>query len=191
MSPTDADDQLTGTGSDTGTGAANQVARGGLIERVSRWIETALLTAILLAMIGLASAQVLLRGSVGGSLAWADETLRLLVLWAAMIGAVAASRDNVHLRIDFLSRFLSPGNRRVAAVVVNLFAAGISAILAWQSLRFVNGSREFDDQVLGDWPAWPFQVVLPIAFMLIAYRYIHDIWRQFHGGTPSSGDHEA
>jgi TRAP-type C4-dicarboxylate transport system permease small subunit len=32
-------------------------------------------------------------------------------------------------------------------------------------------SREFGDQLLGGVPAWMLQLVLPIGFALIAYRY--------------------
>ncbi|MDH4021680.1 MAG: TRAP transporter small permease [Gammaproteobacteria bacterium] len=148
-------------------------------ERFGRLLENVLLGIALFAMIALAAAQVLLRGSLGSSLAWADEALRLLVLWSAMLGAIAATRDNVHLRIDLLSRFLPAVWRRATAVLVDVFAAGVSALLAWYSWRFVAESREFGDQVLGDWPAWPFQAVLPAAFALIAYRYLLGLPRHF------------
>jgi len=151
----------------------------GPAERFGRWLENALLAVVLFAMIGLAAAQVLMRGVFGGGLAWADEALRLLVLWAAMLGAIAASRDNVHLRIDLLSRFLSVTWRRATAVLVDLFAAAVAAILAWYSWRFVAESRDFGDQVLGSWPAWAFQAILPAAFALIAYRYLAGLPRHF------------
>ncbi|MEO7386912.1 MAG: TRAP transporter small permease [Gammaproteobacteria bacterium] len=150
----------------------------GRAERFGRWLENALLAIVLFLMIGLAAAQVLLRGAFGGSLAWADEALRLLVLWAAMLGAIAASRDNVHLRIDLLSRFLPASWQRLSAALVDLFAAGVSGVLAWQSWRFVAESREYGDQVLGTWPAWAFQSILPVAFILITYRYLAGLPRQ-------------
>jgi TRAP-type C4-dicarboxylate transport system permease small subunit len=151
----------------------------GRAERLGRWLENALLAIVLFLMIGLAAAQVVMRGVLGSGLAWADEALRLLVLWAAMLGAIAASRDNVHLRIDLLSRFLPAAWRRVTAALVDLFAAAISAVLAWQSWRFVAESREFGDQVLGSLPAWAFQLILPTAFLLITYRYLAGLPRHF------------
>lgn len=147
-----------------------------------RKLETLLLAIVLFLMIGLAAAQVVLRGVSGGSLAWADEALRLLVLWAAMLGAIAASRDNVHLRIDLLTRFLPAAWRPVSAALVDLFAAGISGVLAWQSWRFVADSREFGDQVLGTWPAWLVQAILPVTFALIACRYVAGMPRHFRRG---------
>ena len=141
-------------------------------ERVGRWLENALLATVLAAMILLAASQVILRGVFSSGLPWADQALRLMVLWAAMLGAIAASRDNVHLRIDLLSHFLPSRWRTVAAVLVDLFAAGVAAVLAFYSWRFVEKSHEFGDQVFGNLPVWPFQSVLPIAFALIAYRYL-------------------
>ncbi len=159
----------------------------GRAERLGRWLENALLAAVLFAMIGLAAAQVVMRSAFGGGLAWADEALRLLVLWAAMLGAIAASRDNVHLRIDLLSRFLPGAWRRLAAVLVDLFAAAVSAVLAWYSWRFVAESREFGDQVLGNFPAWGFQAILPAAFALIAYRYLAGLYKHFRPQVPAAG----
>jgi len=163
----------------------------GRAERIGRWVENGLLATVLFLMIGIAAAQVFLRGVLGGGLAWADEALRLLVLWAAMLGAIAASRDNVHLRIDLLSRFLPQAWRRWTAALVDAFAAGVSAVLAWQSWRFVAGSREFGDQVLGTLPAWTFQLILPVAFALITYRYLAGLPRHFRPRRLAAGHDEA
>lgn len=148
---------------------------GGILqraERIGRGLENILLAVILFAMIGLAAYQVVLRNLMGSGIGWADEALRLMVLWAAIVGAVAASRDNVHLRIDFLSRFLSRSGRTVTAVVVDLFTVCVAGVLAWYSWEFVAGSREFGDQIFSDLPVWPFQAVLPVGFALITYRYL-------------------
>ena len=163
----------------------------GRAERLGRGLENTLLAAVLFAMIGLAAAQVVMRSAFGGGLAWADEALRLLVLWAAMLGAVAASRDNVHLRIDLLSRFLPGAWRRRAAVLVDLFAAVVSGVLAWYSWRFVAASREFGDQLFGDLPAWSFQAILPAAFVLIAYRYLAGLHNHFRPTQSAAGSGPA
>ncbi len=148
---------------------------GGILqraERVGRRLENLLLAIILFSMIGLAAYQVVLRNLVGSGIGWADEALRLMVLWAAIVGAVAASRDNVHLRIDLLSRFLSTTGRITTTVVVDLFTVAVAGILAWYSWEFVAESRQYGDQILGNLPVWPFQSVLPAGFLLIAYRYL-------------------
>lgn len=146
----------------------------GWADRLGRLAENIFLAILLFGMIGLAAAQVGLRELLGQGIAWGDEALRLLVLWAAMAGAVAASRDEVHLRIDLASRFLPGRLVAVAAVAVDFFTAAVAGCLAWHSGRFVAESREFGDVVLGGQPAWVYQAVLPVAFILITWRYL--VW---------------
>lgn len=150
-------------------GTAGWLAR---LERAGRWLENLLLMGLLLVMLGLGGAQIVLRNFLGGGMSWADEALRLLLLWLALLGAVAASRDDRHISIDVLGRVLPPRWRLAAGVVVSLFTAGVCLVLAWHALGFVGESREYGDTLLGDQPAWLFQAILPAGFGLIAYRYL-------------------
>jgi TRAP-type C4-dicarboxylate transport system permease small subunit len=53
-----------------------------------------------------------------------------------------------------------------------IFAASISGALAWQALRFVADERRFGETVLGELPAWMFEVVMPVGFAVIAARFL-------------------
>jgi TRAP-type C4-dicarboxylate transport system permease small subunit len=139
---------------------------------VGRRLEDALLVSGLGALILLASSQILLRNVFSVGVAWGDGLLRLIVLWLAVVGAVAASRDQRHIAIDVADRLLPPQLKRAVAVARCLFTSAVCAIFAWYAYRFVRDSHEFGDVLLGDWPAWWFQVVLPAGFVLIAYRYL-------------------
>ncbi len=143
-------------------------------ERLGRSLETTFLVVLLTAMLLLGGSQIFLRNIVGGGLAWGDEALRIMVLWLALIGAVAASREDRHVSIDLASRILSSRWQRPVAALVHAVTALVCLVLAWYALNFVAESREFEDVLLGDLPAWWFQSVLPIAFFLIGYRYV--IW---------------
>jgi TRAP-type C4-dicarboxylate transport system permease small subunit len=145
-----------------------------LADRAGQLIETTALVSVLTAMILLASTQIVMRNLFASGFAWADEALRLMVLWVAMLGAVAASRENRHIAIDVLSRILPGGPKVVAALIVHAFTTAVSLILAWYSWQFVAESREFEDRLLNDLPAWWFQSILPVGFLLIGYRYL--IW---------------
>lgn len=143
-------------------------------DRLGRAVETTALASVLCAMILLGAAQILLRNLLGTGFPWADETLRLLVLWVAMLGAVAASRENRHIRIDVITRFLPRHPQLVIGIFLDLLTAVISAMIAWYSWLFVREAYEFGDEVLNGLPAWPFQAILPVAFALVAYRYL--VW---------------
>lgn len=143
----------------------------GRLERIGRFAEDAILVLILVAMIGLASAQILLRNVLDIGFIWGDEALRMLVLWLAVGGAVAASRDDRHIRIDLLNRYLAPRAATAVRILVHAFTAVVSGVVAWHAYAFVRTSWEFGDVILGGVPAWIPQAVLPLGFALIAWRY--------------------
>jgi TRAP-type C4-dicarboxylate transport system permease small subunit len=123
-------------------------------------------------MIVLAASQIVLRNFFGFGFIWADELLRMLVLWIAVAGAVAASRTDKHINIAVLDRFLSQKLRAGVKVIVDLFTACVCIVITWHSVNFVQTSFEYGDRLLGDVPAWMLQLVLPIGFGLISWRYL-------------------
>ncbi len=159
---------------DTKPRASDEAGLLNTVERIGRLIENLALVVILSGMILLASGQILLRNVFSGGFAWADEALRLMVLWVAMLGAVVASREDRHISIDVLARVLPDVIKRWTIALVNVFTAAVSFTLAWFSWEFVAESRLYEDQLLNDLPAWLFQSILPAAFFLIGYRY--SIW---------------
>ena len=143
-----------------------------------RRLEDGVLALLLFSLVFIAGGQILLRNVFSIGLSWTEEMLRILVLWLALAGALAASRGDRHIAIDVLSRFLPGGWVRFMTALTSAFTAAICAILAYQSWSFVSLSREFEDTLLGGLPAWPFQVVLPVAFALMAVRYLMHVAEQ-------------
>ena len=146
------------------------------LDRLGKLIEDSLLVSLLVALIFIATAQIVARNVFGTGLAWSDESTRLLVLWLAMAAAIAASRDDRHIAIDVLSRFLSGASLATVRLVVALFTSGVCALLCWHAARFVNDARVFEDVLLGGAPAWLLQVIMPVAFAVMALRYLLHAW---------------
>lgn len=142
------------------------------LDKGGRIAEDTILVLILSGMILLAAGQIVLRNLFGFGFIWADELLRMLVLWIAVAGAVAASRTDKHINIAILDRFLPPRMGAAAKVLVDLFTAGICLIVTWYSVAFVRTSYEYEDVLLGNVPAWLLQLVLPVGFGLISWRYL-------------------
>lgn len=146
----------------------------GLLNRLERWgtaAENASLVILLGAMMLLAVGQIVMRLFFNSGFVWADELLKLMVLWIALIASVAASRSNRHLRIDVVSHFVPEKFARLPRLVVDAFAAFICGVLAWHSYRFIELSIEFEDTVLVGVPSWMAHSILPIAFALMSYRF--------------------
>ena len=148
---------------------------GGLLsrlDRLGRFLENFILITVLGLMMVLGVAQIGLRELFNSGITWADELSRIAVLWLAMVAAIAACRENRHIRIDALSHLLPDKLLRVTRVVVDLFAAGVCAVIAWHSYRYLQLEIEFGDTVLGDSPAWVAHAIVPLAFALTAYRFV-------------------
>ena len=143
-------------------------------ETLGRLLENIMLSALLTGMIGLGASQILLRWTGAGSFVWGDEAIRMMVLWIAMVAGIASAREDRHIAIDVLSRFLSPRGKSIAAMLVDLFTAIVCLALAWYGWRMVEYAIEGADVLLGGLPAWIFQGIIPVAFFLMAYRYL--IW---------------
>jgi len=137
--------------------------------RIVTWIENGLLISLLALMVSLAGAQILFRNLLDMSILGVDQLLRLLVLWVALLGAVAASREGKHIRMDVLSRWLPERVRAATQVLTDLFTIGVCLVLAWQAVRFIRA--EAGVNAFGMLPGWVAELILPAAFALIALRY--------------------
>lgn len=158
----------------------------GLAARLERWgtaFENAALVILLGSLMLLAVAQIVLRVFFSFGFVWADELVKLFVLWIALIASIAASRSNQHLRIDVLSHFVAEKYARFPRIIVDAFAAFMCGVLAWHSWRYLQLVIEFEDTVLIDFPAWIAYSLLPLSFALMSYRFIlscgSDIVRTF------------
>jgi TRAP-type C4-dicarboxylate transport system permease small subunit len=147
-------------------------SRSVTLERLGRAgtaVENALLVLLLCAMMLLAVGQIVLRIFFNSGLLWADELLKILVLWIALVASVAASRSRRHLRIDVLSRYVPERYARAPGVIVDAFAACVCGLIAWHSAQYILLSM--GDTVLLDTPAWLAHGILPVAFVLMCYRF--------------------
>jgi C4-dicarboxylate transporter DctQ subunit len=148
------------------------------LERFGRHVENAALVVLLGALVLLAVGQIILREVFETGFFRADELIKLLVLWLAMVGSVAATRDNRHIRIDALSHLL-PGKAVIAIrLFVDVFAAVVCGLVAWQAWRYLQLEIEFEDTVLINVPAWMAHVIVPAAFALMSYRFLVSVIRE-------------
>ncbi|HSG57961.1 MAG TPA: TRAP transporter small permease [Woeseiaceae bacterium] len=151
------------------------------LDRIGRAIETTLLVLILGGLIVVAVGQIVLREFFSYGFIWANELQNLMVLWLAMFAAIAAARDDRHIRIDALSRVMPKGWVRVSRVIVDVFAAIVCAVIAWHVYEYVKLEIELEDTVLVDVPAWIVHGIMPIAFVLTGYRFVVNAIRRAAG----------
>ena len=136
-----------------------------------RRLEDITLVTILAAIIVLAIGEVILRNVWGSGFAWGDPLLRILVLWIALFGAMAATRDRNHINIDVLSKFLPDFLKKPAQLLTHLFSSVVCAMLAWQGGRLVLLDYREATTAFASVPAWACELIIPFGFGVISLRF--------------------
>jgi TRAP-type C4-dicarboxylate transport system permease small subunit len=134
-------------------------------------VEDSLLVGLLTAMLMLAVVQILARNLFQSGLVWGDVAVRIMVLWVGLIGAMVATRQNKHITIDILSRYLPPRFSRPINAILNLFSAMVCGTAAYFSFRFVRFEYIDGAAAFGSVPLWVAESVIPLALSVMALRY--------------------
>ena len=138
-----------------------------IVDKIEDW----LLISMLAVMVTLAVAQIMYRNLSGGGVVWIDPMLRMLVLWVALSGAVIASRTDNHIRIDFFARYISGRYYTYIKRLVHFYCVLVCGFIAWHSVNFVKMDYEFGTEAFSGIPAWITELIIPIAFAMMAMRY--------------------
>jgi C4-dicarboxylate transporter DctQ subunit len=146
------------------------------LDKIGTAAETVTLVSMLTTMMLVAVGQIVMRQVFESSLSWADELVRLMVLWLALVGSIAACRENRHIRIDALSHVLPDTAVKLIRILVDVFAAIVCGIIAVQAWRYLQVEIEYEVTVLVDTPAWIAHAIMPAAFALISYRFLIDVF---------------
>jgi len=146
-----------------------------ILEKLNSWIEkteTAVLVAVLAVMVVFAFLQVVLRNIFDEGILWGDIFLRHLVLWVGFLGASLAARESKHINIDLFTRFLSDKGKIISHIITGLFSVFICVLLTDASWTFVQDEQMMGTEIFNNVPAWYFQVIIPIGFLLMAFRFL-------------------
>ncbi len=135
-------------------------------------IESGFLVLTLGTMVILAFAQVVLRNLFGTGFVWADTIVRHLVLWVGFIGAALAVREERHIGIDALTKFLSPGATRVVRIVTSAFAALVCFFLAAAAWTYLKLDREVGGVLVLSLPSWVGILIIPAGYIVLAFHFL-------------------
>ena len=150
-----------------------------------RRVETGIIATLALVMIALAGAQIVLRNFFDTGLLWADPLLRVLVLWTAILGALAAAAEDKHVGLDLLTHFLRGRTKVLARGAALLFGAVVSALMAWSSAQLVQLDYGTATRAFGVVPNWCVELILPVGFSLLALRLALRAFQPPRGDRPA------
>lgn len=145
-------------------------------------LEDGILILLLAAMLLLGVTQILLRNFFDSGLLWAGPLLRVMLLWLGLLGAMVASRYDKHIAIDVLSMLVGAKWRSWLRMATDLFAGVVCAIVAFYAARFVLDEMAYATLAFAGIPAWTLEIVIPLAFGVIALRYLLSSGMQLRRG---------
>lgn len=134
-------------------------------------LEQAILVSLLLMMVGLAFIQIFLRIFFSSGIMWGDVALRHLVLWVGLFGAMVATRESRHIKIDILPRLLTGKAKTLLGIFIDFFSAFICLLLTFGGLKFVSDEFLVKTTTFLQIPGWIVAVIFPLAFSIIALHF--------------------
>ena len=153
------------------------------LDRLLMKCEGWLIVSFLSTMVFLTFFQVILRAlythaqlywanALLGHLDWAEPLVRLLVLWITFLGASLLTGDNKHIKIDLMSAVLPPKWIPFRELILSFSTAFISSMLLKASIEHVSIEMEFGGALFLQLPGWIGQLILPIGFFMITFRFL-------------------
>jgi C4-dicarboxylate transporter DctM subunit len=149
-------------------------------ERRAMRVEDYALATTLGLMMLLPILEIVLRRTISQGISNEPAIVQHLALIAGMVGGAIAARDGRLLALGTLEAMLKPEWRPMARFISRVVAGAVSVLLCWASVQFIQNERASADTLAYTIPTWTVQLILPIAFALIAGRIIRgasSTWR--------------
>ncbi|MEN6383023.1 MAG: TRAP transporter small permease [Rectinema sp.] len=105
----------------------------GKLESAVRWIVVVLLNIMVVDII----TAVFFRYVLQNSIFWAEELSRYLMIWAGMLGAGLAMKDDAHIGIDFVVRALPNSIQFIAKVIAKLVVEIFLIVVFIESIDYL------------------------------------------------------
>lgn len=167
------------------------------LDRIFAIVEGWLIVLLLGLMVTLTFFQVMLRGlfthahmqwanAVMGHVDWTEPMVRLFVLWLTFLGASLLTGDRKHIKIDLMSTLLPNRLQPFRELILSLVCMIVMAFMISASVGYLKIEREFGGTLFLAIPAWIGQLIFPVGFSLIFFRFflqgIDEVIALFRGG---------
>jgi TRAP-type C4-dicarboxylate transport system permease small subunit len=133
---------------------------------LGKLIETALILGSVV-IVGIVTAEVVLRKGFGTSLIITEELARYMLVWLVFLAGALGIRDKSHIRINAMVKHLSPRNQIVLALCAHGMSLIFLVLLFIESIRIL--PRQFSQMCITfDVSIFYFYLAIPIGCVLMA-----------------------
>lgn len=144
---------------------------GEKIACVERWVVALLVGGLLF----FSFLQIILRDFFGSGIFWSDGLLKQIVLWTSLLGAVRATAENKHIRIDLLPKFMPPKYERLVVLLSRVFSTVVLVVLLYASVIFLRNEQSMSSKAFGNVPGWWLLTIFPFSFASMALRFASQV----------------
>lgn len=136
-------------------------------------LEEGILAILLAFMTCVTFIQVVLRYVFNSGWVWSLEATSYAFAWMVLIGMSYGVRTRTHIAVDLVVRKLSSGIKYYIALLAACLCIVYAGLMIYGSWMLVSGLH-----MLGNYardiplPKWLLTAVMPVAFVLLAFRFV-------------------
>ena len=150
-----------------------------------RWLkyfEEGAIIFLMAAMTLLTFTQVIARYVFNYSFVWVLEATGIMFAWLIFIGMSYGVRVGAHIGVDAAVKLLGAAGARVVGAFAALLCIAYALIVAYGSYQYVYKIYSVGI-LMQDIPiqTWIPRVILPIGFLLLAFRFLQVFWHLITG----------
>ena len=144
------------------------------------WIENSIAVVSMATVSLLVFGQVVSRYGFNYTPVWSEELARFLVVWSIFIGVAIGVRNNQHIGVDALLRFLPHKLLLASEVLLNLIGVVVISILVYTSIDFIKATIEYGQlSPAMRIPMYIPYIAMPVGLSLSIVHFIHNIVKLF------------
>lgn len=152
------------------------------LKKLDRYFEETVCVILFSGMVILTFTQVLSRFVFNLSLGWSEEVSRFMFVWLVYISAAMAAKHRRHIRVELIDQFLPRSISKWAGLLSDLLWIVYALIVAFQGYNVAmmimgHGQLSPATQI----PMGYVYMVIPLGFILIAFRVLQGIVARFRG----------
>lgn len=147
-----------------------------LADRALGFLEKAAIVVLFFVSVLVLILDIVLRSTVGTSLAWAPELTRYAIVWLVFIGASIGARTGAHISIDLFSEVLSERHAHRLLQGAALISVVGCILLTYHGVHLVQQMAQFNQTSPSlRWPMWAVYMAVPIGFGLMSLRFLQHL----------------
>lgn len=167
----------------TDSEAARRVGNAGRFRRWMGSAEEAVCYLLLGALVVTTSLQVFTRYVINAPFTWTEELAKMLFVWITFLGAAVIAKRSAHIAIDFVTRLVPPGPRRVVLIAGQAISLAVLLTLGVKGLRLLQITGASESPALNI--PWVYvYAAFPLGMFLMAARYAGSLVRLVRGTSP-------